>query len=233
MLKEFQYHFNELSVSSADIEELMGFENGYVPEPFPEYIHEGLTLAPEFCEIKGGFKIFEQTKVDTENQTIQIENQIFSPAKVVTTQLKNATAAALFVCTAGAQISAHSQHLAAEGDTLLSYVFDVIGSLTVDKAVDKMEEELKQQVNTEGLHISDRYSPGYCDWSVADQQKLFALLPSEFCGISLAKSMLMSPIKSVSGIIGIGKNLRQIGYQCNWCNDTNCIYGKMKRKKNN
>jgi len=233
MLKEFQYHFEELSVTSADIEELMGFENGEIPEPFPEYIQKGLSHAPEFCEIKGGFKIFESAMVNTKNKTIKIENQTFSPAKIVTTQLKNATAAALFVCTAGDGISAHSQHLAAEGDTLLSYVFDVIGSLTVDKAVDKMEEELKKEVETKGLHISDRYSPGYCDWSVADQQQLFALLPSKFCGITLAKSMLMSPIKSVSGIIGIGPNLKQIGYQCNWCNDTNCIYGKMKRKKNN
>lgn len=233
MLKEFQYHFEELSVSSADIEELMGFENGEVPEPFPEFIYEGLAQAPKFSQIKGGYKIFNKARVDTLAQTIQIENQIFSPAKIVTTQLKNATGVALFVCTAGTGISEHSKKLASEGNTLLSYVFDVIGSLTVDKAMDKMEEELKQEMETAGLHISDRYSPGYCDWSVADQLKLFALLPVQFCGITLADSMLMSPIKSVSGIIGIGQNLKQVGYQCNWCNDLNCIYGKMKRKKNN
>ena len=233
MLKEFQYHFEELSVSSADIEKLMGFENGEVPEPFPEYIHEGLKQTPQHCQIKGGFKIFKSVRVDKATQSIQVENQFFSPAKIVTTQLKNATAIALFVCTAGEGLSAHSQQLATEGETLLSYVFDVIGSLTVDKAMDKIENALKQEIKTEGLHISDRYSPGYCDWSVADQQKLFALLPTQFCGIALAESMLMSPIKSVSGIIGIGPNLKQVGYQCNWCSDMNCIYGKIKRKKNN
>ncbi len=233
MIKEFEYRFEELSVLPVEIEELMGFENSEVPEPFPEYIHEGLTQAPKFSEIKGGFKIFKRAIVNTEEQTIQIENRVFAPAKIVTTQLKNATGVALFVCTAGTGISAHSKKLAAEGDTLLSYVFDVIGSLTVDKAMDKIEEELKKEMETTGLNISDRYSPGYCDWSVADQQKLFALLPSHFCGITLADSMLMNPIKSVSGIIGIGKQVKQIGYQCYWCNDINCIYGKMKRKKNN
>jgi len=233
MIKEFQYRFEELSVTSAEVEELMGFENRKVPEPFPELIQNGLEQAPDFTQIKGGYKIFELAVIDTENQTIQIEDLIFSPAKVVTTQLKNASAAALFICTAGTKISAHSQQVAAEGDTLLSYVFDVIGSLTVDKAMDKIEDNLKREMSATGLNISDRFSPGYCDWSVADQQKLFALLPPQFCGITLTESSLMNPIKSVSGIIGIGKNVKQLGYQCNWCNDRNCIYGKMKRKKNN
>jgi hypothetical protein len=233
MIKEFQYNFEELSVSSEEIEELMGFEKGEIPEPFPELISTGLAQAPNFTRIKGGYKIFESAVIDSENWTIQIEDRIFSPTKVVTTQLKNASAAALFICTAGTKISAHSKQLAAEGDTLLSYVFDVIGSITVDKAMDKIEEELKQEMTAAGLHISDRFSPGYCEWSVADQQKLFALLPPRFCGITLTESSLMNPIKSVSGIIGIGRQVKQMGYQCNWCNDINCIYGKMKRKKNN
>lgn len=233
MLKEFQYHFEELLVSSDDVEKIMGFEKGEIPEPFPELIQSGLAQASNYTQIKGGFKIFEQASFQVNNQTIRLEEQIFSPAKIVTTQMKNATEAALFVCTVGEAISEHSKQLALNGDTLLSYVFDVIGSLTVDKAIDKIEEYLKQAMNAKGLNISDRFSPGYCEWSVADQQKLFALLPPQFCGITLSETSLMNPIKSVSGIIGIGKKVKQFGYQCNWCNDVNCIYGKMKRKKNN
>ena len=233
MTKEFQFDFEELSVCTNEIVELMGFEKGEIPDPFPELINAGLEKAPEFTKIKGGYKIFQPVVVESQNRKIQIESQTFSPAKVVTTQLKNATSAALFACTAGSNISIHSQRLAAEGDTLLSYVFDIIGSLTVDKAMDRIEEDMKKEMGESGLNISDRFSPGYCDWSVADQQKLFALLPPNFCGITLSESSLMNPIKSVSGIIGIGRQIKQMGYQCNWCNDVNCIYGKMRRKKNN
>lgn len=233
MIKEFQFNFEELSISSNEIEELMGFEKGEVPDPFPELISLGLNQAPKFTRIKGGYKTFDSAVTDTKKRTIQVESTIFSPAKIVTTQLKDASEIALFVCTAGAGISAHSQHLSAEGDTLLSYVFDVIGSLTVDKAANKIEEDIKKEMNTRALNISDSFSPGYCDWSVADQKKLFALLPPDFCGITLSESSLMNPIKSASGIIGIGSQMKQIGYQCNWCSDINCIYGKMRRKKNN
>jgi hypothetical protein len=42
----------------------------------------------------------------------------------------------------------------------------------------------------------------------------------------------MHPIKSVSGITGIGKDCKQMGYQCNWCTDSDCFVGKIKRRKN-
>jgi hypothetical protein len=75
-----------------------------------------------------------------------------------------------------------------------------------------------------GLHITNRYSPGYCDWDIREQKKLFELLPENFCGISLLDSMLMKPIKSISGFIGIGSNVTFNRYTCNYCKDRNCLY---------
>lgn len=97
--------------------------------------------------------------------------------------------------------------------------------------MDKIQKLLEASLQESKLNISDRYSPGYCEWSVAEQAYLFDLLPDNFCGISLSDSFLMDPIKSVSGIIGIGAGLKQKGYQCHWCTDKNCLYGKIKRKK--
>lgn len=231
MIKEYQFTFEELLIGSSDLEELMGFEKGEIPEPFPELINNAIANAPQFCNIKGGYKIFESVLVDSKLNSIQIKHYIFLPGKIVVTQLKKATSAAIFTCTAGSEISIHSKTITEGGDPLLGYVYDIIGSVTVEKAMDKIQNELKAEMGKPGLNISDRYSPGYCDWSVAEQQKLFALLPEKFCGVSLSLSSLMSPIKSVSGIIGIGTEVEQKGYQCLWCNNLNCIYGKIKRKK--
>ncbi len=231
MIKEFNYNFNELDIKPKDIEELLGFENGDVPEPFPEIIKHAINEAPKYTNIKGGYKYFETFKTNALKETIKVNHQIFSPSKVVVTQLKHATSCALFLCTAGKEISEYSKQLEMEGELLLSYVFDVTGSIAVDKAMDKIQNELENDFDKKGLRISDRYSPGYCEWSVAEQQKLFSLLPENFCGISLSDSSLMTPIKSVSGIIGIGTKLERKGYQCHWCNDKNCIYGRIKRQK--
>ncbi len=231
MVKNFSYSFDELQIKPGEIEELMGFEPGESPEPFPGLIEEGLNAAPGNTKIEGGFVIFDQVDVNREKKFIKIENQVFSPGKIVLTQLKYATSAALFACTAGEQISSYAKKQAISGNELLAYVLDVIGSLTADKIVEKLQAELLKIAKKSGLGITDSFSPGYCNWSVAEQQKLFSLLPGSFCGIKLSESSLMHPIKSVSGIIGIGPNCKQKGYQCEWCNDKDCIYGRIRRQK--
>lgn len=230
-LKNYTYTFDELQIKSAEIEELMGFEPGESPEPFPDLIEEGLKVAPGHTKIEGGFAIFDQIKVNRKKKFIKVENQIFSPGKIVVTQLKHATSAALFACTAGEQISSFAQKQSASGNEFLAYVLDVIGSVIADKTVEKLQEEILAIVHQSGMGITDSFSPGYCNWSVAEQQKLFALLPEKFCGIELSPSSLMHPIKSVSGIIGIGTDCKQKGYQCEWCNDKDCIYGRIRRQK--
>lgn len=230
MIKEFQFTFDELDIVPEDLIELLGFEDGIVPEPFPEIIQQTINDAPQFCNIKGGYKIFDTVKINVEQESINIEDQIFFPTKIVTSQLKDSTSAALFICTAGANISIHANELIAQGDPMLGYIFDVIGSITVEKTIEKIQKKLELELIKTGLNISDRYSPGYCEWSVAEQQYLFKLMPNNFCGVSLSDSSLMNPIKSVSGIIGIGTALKQKGYQCHWCTDKNCIYGRIKRK---
>lgn len=230
MIKEFQFSFNELGIQPEDLIPLLGFDEGIIPEPFPEIINNALKDAADFCTIRGGYKILKFIEINQKETTIKIENLLFYPSKIITTQLKNSDSTAIFVCTAGEKISNHANEIL-QVDPILSFIFDIIGSVCVEKAMDKIQQYLHAEMQKSGLNISDRFSPGYCEWSVAEQQKLFSLLPDNFCGISLSSSSLMYPIKSVSGIIGIGESLSQKGYQCEWCSDKNCIYGTIKRER--
>ena len=108
------------------------------------------------------------------------------------------------------------------------YVVDVVGSEIVEKAMDKIQENLASDMQTLGLGITNRYSPGYCDWQVSEQQKLFTFFPENYCGIRLSKTSLMYPIKSVSGLIGIGKNAERKGYSCDFCRMKDCLYRKKR-----
>ena len=75
---------------------------------------------------------------------------------------------------------------------------------------------------------TNRYSPGYCGWNVSEQKNIFQLIPEKFCGIELTDSCVMVPMKSVSGIIGIGKEVRYNPYTCNLCKMENCFYRNSK-----
>ncbi|MBE6757190.1 MAG: Vitamin B12 dependent methionine synthase activation subunit [Ruminococcaceae bacterium] len=50
-----------------------------------------------------------------------------------------------------------------------------------------------------------RFSPGYGDWDLAAQREVFRLLqPSRHIGVSLNDSLLMTPVKTVTAVIGLG-----------------------------
>ena len=48
------------------------------------------------------------------------------------------------------------------------------------------------------LYAAPRISPGYGRWSVEEQDIIFKLLPADSIGVSLTKSYMMVPRKSVS-----------------------------------
>jgi hypothetical protein len=230
-MKIFEFTFEELDIKAEDIEILMGFEPNESPYPFPEWLKDELEGAPSLCNIKGGFDIFDDISVNQDDHLLRIKNQIFHPGKIAINLLKESTSAALFVCTAGHDISDPKKLKDGENEEFRLYIRDLIGTVTVEKAVELIRGKIESEAKVKGLNISTSFSPGYCEWSVAEQHKLFSLLPENFCGIKLSSSSLMSPVKSVSGITGIGANCKKQYNQCYWCKDKNCIYGKIRRKK--
>ena len=224
----FQFLFRELAISRLQIERVMGYEPDTIPEPFPEIIDEVLSVAADYCNIQGGYHLYTDISFDSDLSFLSIGQVTFDIHKIIFRQIKHAEQIGMFVCTAGPKLGEWSSRLMADGDMIKGYIVDVIGSEVVEKAMDKIQETLANQMIEDGLAITNRYSPGYCSWSVSEQHKLFSLLPQNFCGVTLSETALMYPIKSISGIIGIGKNVRLNPYTCQICDMQNCLYGNRK-----
>lgn len=229
-LETFKFDYKSLQIDNSIIEGFMGYEAGTAPEPFPELISEILSVADSYCNIQGGYRLFEDIERDKKNHFFRINEITFDIKRIISNQLRKSEKAALFVCTAGPGIGEWSKELMSGGDLMKGYVVDVIGSEIVEKAMDKVQDHLAKEMEAKDLGITDRYSPGYCDWHVSEQQKLFSLLPENYCGIKLSPSSLMYPIKSVSGVIGIGAEAQKKGYVCHTCTMKNCIYIRTKPK---
>lgn len=208
----------------------MGYQPGTAPEPVTLLINEITEELLPLGDIKAEYRVFEEINLSRENKTLQIEGIIFNIKPIIYRQIKEAEETALFICTAGPVIGEMSRNSMKSGDLLRGYVYDVIGSVVVEAAADMMQEVLRKEVADRGMKITNRFSPGYCGWDVAEQHKLFSFFNDNFCGITLTGSALMNPIKSVSGIIGIGRAVRYTPYQCRLCGDKNCIYRNKKSK---
>ncbi len=206
----------------------MGYLPGTAPEPVTELIREVSEELVSMGDIRAEYRIFSNIRFVSEEKTIEIEGIVFAVKPIIYRQIREAEEVALFICTAGPAVGEMSRRSMKDGDLLRGYVYDVIGSEVVENAADTMQEELKRTVLTTGRRITNRFSPGYCGWDVAEQHKLFGFFRDNFCGITLTESALMNPVKSVSGLIGIGREVKYTSYQCHQCDDKNCIYRNRK-----
>ena len=223
MIREFKYSLSELTLDVEYLSALLGFPDGDLPEPFGEYVALAMQDAESLCDIRGAFRFYENCDLTANSSHILVDETEFEIGKTIAKELRKASSVAFFICTAGEGISRRSQDLLRGDDPVLGYVFDLLGSMIVESAADQLKLEIKRIALSEGLQITNRYSPGYCKWSVADQHKLFSFFPKNCCGIKLTESALMHPIKSVSGIIGIGADVSFREYTCNLCNQVDCI----------
>jgi hypothetical protein len=205
------------------IESLLGYPEGNLPEPIPEVISSIMEEAPEHADIQGGYLIMDKFEIHDEYR-MQVDGLEFLPTKAIAHQVRSAEKLTFFMITAGEGITTWSQRELTEGDPMAGYIIDLIGSEIVVAALDRMQDDLAGKMGKDGFKITNRYSPGDCGWPVTDQQKLFSLFPENFCGITLSESSLMHPIKSISGIIGIGKEVKKTAYACDLCEMETCVY---------
>jgi hypothetical protein len=226
----FQFEFKDLKLEASQIGKDLGYKVGEESGIVNDLIKEVLNECMDVKNFRAEYKIYEGVGFISSDKSVNINNINFQLEKVVYGQIKKSDSIAVFLCTAGAEIGIRSRKISQEGDPLKGYIYDVVGSEIVEAVSDLMQSELEKTVIASGKKITNRYNPGYCGWDVAEQHKLFQLVPGNFCGISLTLSALMDPVKSASGFIGIGENVKYNPYTCSLCDLKDCNYRKIREK---
>jgi hypothetical protein len=227
--KKYHLSINDLAVDIQFAGPLLGYQKE-MPEDIFLMVKEVFDESSGCFDINGGYQLFDSVSFLENGKQIRIDNVDFSPDKIVFHQLKHSEQIAVFVCTAGENISQWSKQMMDDGDPLQGFMADILGSAVVETAIDIIQQKLHDEMEQAGFKITNRYSPGYGGWHTSEQHKLFSLFPKDICGIRLTDSALMLPIKSVSGFIGIGSNVRFNPYTCQLCEALNCVYRNRKPK---
>ena len=157
-----------------------------------------------------------------------IDKVEFMTGRIITHALNGASSYVFFTATIGSGFDNYCRHLKSGDDELKIFVADMIGSVIAEAVVSWLMGKLKDLAKEEGWLISNNYSPGYCDWALIEQQKLFGFFPENITGIRLTDSCLMLPIKSVSGVVAIGVGIKKRPYGCSICRMPTCFRNKRR-----
>ena len=137
--------------------------------------------------------------------------------------LEQADRVAVFVVTVGKEISHLVESTAKNGDAFSAWVMDAAGSWAVEGAADALMLHLRRHLQ-DGQELTLRYSPGYCGMDIGQQRKLFQLVQADAVGVTLMPSLLMHPLKSITGLVGLAPKEAVSLYRspCDLCQQAGC-----------
>jgi len=219
----------QINIQPEDIKSLLGDEFGVVDSYTGEVIDKIISECRECMSPQGSFTQIEVLKTEDSEQ-ISIEDSSFQTGRTINKMLAGSETYVFLIATAGPGPETMARELLAKGEFLEGYIADMVASALVESVANQVQYHIRQLAVQSGLKITNRYSPGYCKWDVSEQQKLFKLFPENCCGITLSNSSLMSPIKSVSAVLGMGHSVAYQEYTCEICSMKECLYRKTRNQ---
>lgn len=142
--------------------------------------------------------VYTRTKVKLSNENICDFDFMRIPSKHLYKNLENCTEAFLMAVTAGIQVDRLLARLNVTSQAE-HFITDALSSAAIESFCDYVSDIMKTDLN-----CASRFSPGYGDVSIEFQKPLLQRLNAAEClGITLNSSYLMTPVKSITAIMGI------------------------------
>jgi hypothetical protein len=213
---------NELDIDVKQVLSRMGGGTAGMPSARVESLVR--EYADNICHlIEPSYSYVIRDVSSVRGSRVFIEGSVVFRSNVIAELLRQCPRVAVFVLTIGGRLGEVVRQLSGEGFLVQAAVLDAIGSDAAETLAHVVQDIIKSEAAAEGLAISRRFSPGYCDWRVSQQKMVFRALGGDCAGVHLTDGCLMVPQKSISGIIGLGPAGRVESYNpCSTCNKRDC-----------
>ncbi len=162
--------------------------------------------------------ITRQLAVDgTRHNRVTLEGGFHLSGPLIVEHLGGAESVVVMLCTVGNRLG---EMAAAESASNLSYglALDAVGSAAVYALSAAACNQVEQDAVTAELQTSLPLSPGMEGWGVdPGQREIFSLIAAEQVGVVLSESLQMTPLKSMTTVIGVGAEIATKGNICDFC----------------
>ncbi len=134
---------------------------------------------------------------------------------------KNADKVAFGIVTIGDKLEKEVSNLFKKGEGAKALILDGIGSAAAEFTANLLNRKINNRAKKLGYRASKRFSPGYVNWLVENQDIIFNSFEGteRKIGVRLTSSKMMVPLKSVSFAVNLGENtIKEVNpEQCSSC----------------
>ncbi len=221
-----------VSIEKSEVLRYLGYnnyvENKELPHMLKEQVNTAIQAAYKMVEPQVSYGIFD-FDLDEKNKRIIFADDICFHSEYIFKNLKNADKILVAILTLGDTIESKSADCFACKDYLTGMIYDAIGSVALNDLKRNFFKMLCKKACTQKKGITRGFSPGSGKWDIMDQAYIFKLVDAKSIGVTLKESMMMKPIKTLSVVHGIGKNISissisESEHECENCDLVNCQF---------
>ena len=167
-------------------------------------------------------------RVPVEVRGAEVSLQAFTAnSSALAARLSGCSAAYLFAATLGAEVDRAMARLF-KLDVARAFALQACAASALECFCDDSCAALAQECAREGLFLRPRFSPGYGSFSIVHQSDMLrALQADKRLGLSETDSHMLTPLKSVTAVIGLSaENTVCAVHKCAQCDNLTCEYRK-------
>lgn len=151
------------------------------------------------------------------DESVRLEGggELLGPA--VADLLATSEYAVLAVITLGEKLERQVAEIT-QRDLLLGMALDGFGTAAIELLTDSAQQHFADLAAYEGLYRSISLHPGMRGWELQQgQEQIFRLLDAFSIGVVLGPTFQMRPQKSMSMVVGLGRDVKTNGRSCDLC----------------
>jgi len=213
---------NELKGVDHKFGRLTKFNMKNIPEKFKDEISK----TREFCfeDIRPMCVIQSIGIKNITDEEVELEDGSVLHGTLPPVLLAESSEVIAFVTT----LRKRNESVAAEDSMISEFFVDAWSSAIISSADSWLLNEIRRTMRKKGLFATISWCPGQNNFPMINQRNIFEILKPEELGVQLTKSYMISPVKSVAGIVGLARSedTRRLN-ACNFCDlKDNCPSNK-------
>lgn len=187
-------------------------------------IRDACAEAVLLIDVGGVWEIYDY---DNANHVVKSEPPFTIAGNSIIKHLDGCERVICMAATVGFDIEREISRKFERGEYLASILLDAAATAAVEQVADEMEKHFASTFARDGFKLRWRFSPGYGDWALTEQAKLFDAAGASRIGLTLTSAMMLEPRKSVTAIIGLERVTKAQPLQaskkfCATCDKINC-----------
>ena len=169
--------------------------------------------------------IWQILSYDPEQGILQGPSPLTLEGRAIRRHLSSSYTVAVLAVTVGDDIEKASAAHFKEGNYVQGLLLDAAATAATEQLADQVDGLIQKEAAKNGQKTTWRFSPGYGDWPVTQQNDFCRLIETEKIGLTVTDHSMLFPRKSVTAIIGLSAcTQKPAPVKCRACGLVTCPF---------